>query len=119
MKNISLFSKTSTKQALRASEILQRGPCNISDGSERLGPPGRLKASLGPSEEQASAIEFVSRGSPSSPLAHRARHVATRGARRVHGNRCATRARLAAQANVAPLCASPDHHANQGEGHVA
>ena len=62
MKNISLFSKTTTKQALRASEILQETPCEISDGSERLGPPGRLKASLGPTEELAGAIEFVSGG---------------------------------------------------------
>ena len=119
LKDLSLFSETPTNQAPRAPEILQGAACKISEVSRRMGPPGRLKASLGPSEEQASAIEFVSRGSPSSPLAHRARHVATRGARRVHGNHCATRARLAAQANVAPLCASPDHHANQGEGHVA
>ncbi len=90
MKNISLFSKTTTKQALRASEILQGTPCDISDRSERLGPPGRLKALLGPSEEQAIATEFVSRGSRLSPLAHRSRHVAPGRVRRARGGHGAT-----------------------------
>lgn len=103
----------------RAREACEREGVWYRANSAATVPPCAINGLQGPTEEQASAIEFVSRGSPSSPLAHRARHVATRGARRVHGNHCATRARLAAQANVAPLCASPDHHANQGEGHVA
>lgn len=119
MKNISLFSKTTTKQALRASEILQETPCEISDGSERLGPPGRFRASLGPTEEQAIATEFVSRGSRLSPLAHRSRYVAPGRVRRARGGHGATEARSAAEANVAPSCASPVHHVNRGEGHVA
>ena len=119
MKNISLFSKTTTKQALRASEILQETPCEISDRSERLGPPGRFRAFLGPTEEQAIATEFVSRGSRLSPLAHRLRHVAPGRVRRARGGHGATEARNAAEANVAPSCASPVHHVNRGEGHVA
>jgi len=87
--------------------------------SARMGPPGRLKASLGPPERQAIASEFVSRGSRSSPLAHGARHVAPGRAGRARGGRGASEPRNAAEANVAPSCASPVHHVNRGEGHVA
>jgi hypothetical protein len=119
LKYLSLFSETPTNQALRAPEILQAAACKISEVSRRMGPPGRLKASLGPSEEQAIATEFVSRGSRLSPLAHRSRHVAPGRVRRARGGHGATEARNAAEANVAPSCASPVHHVNRGEGHVA
>ena len=119
MKNISLFSKTSTKQALRASEILQATPCDISDASERLGPPGPILAAFGPPERQAIASEFVSRGSRSSPLAHGARHVAPGRVRRARGGRGTSEPRNATEANVAPSYASPVSHVNRGEGHVA
>ena len=119
LKDLSLFSETPTNQALRAPEILQGAACKISEVSRRLGPPGRLKAPLGPPERQAIASEFVSRGSRLSPLAHRSRHVAPGRVRRARGGHGATEARSAAEANVAPSCASPVHHVNRGEGHVA
>lgn len=58
--------------------------------SARMGPPGRLKASLGPTEEQAIATEFVSRGSRLSPLAHGSPHVAPGRVRRLRGGHGAT-----------------------------
>ena len=90
LKYLSLFSETPTNQALRAPEILQAAACKISEVSRRMGPPGRLKASLGPTEEQAIATEFVSRGSRLSPLAHRSRHVAPGRVRRARGGHGAT-----------------------------
>lgn len=119
LKDLSLFSETPTNQALRAPEILQGAACKISEVSRRLGPPGRLKAPLGPPERQAIASEFVSRGSRSSPLAHGARHVAPGRVRRARGGRGQSEPRNAAGANVAPSCASPVSHVNRGEGHVA
>ena len=119
LKYLSLFSETPTNQALRAPEILQAAACKISEVSRRMGPPGRLKASLGPTEEQAIATEFVSRGSRLSPLVHRSRHEAPGRVRRARGGHGATEARNAAEANVAPPCASPVHPVNRGEGHVA
>ena len=119
LKDLSPFSETPTNQALCAPEILQGAACKISEVSRRMGPPGRLKASLGPTEEQAIATEFVSSGSRLSPLAHRSRHVAPGRVRRARGGHGATEARNAAEANVAPSCASPVHPVNRGEGHVA
>ena len=82
-------------------------------------PPCAINGLQGPTERQAIASEFVSRGSRSSPLAHGARHVAPGRARRARGGRGTSEPRKATEANVAPSYASPVSHVNRGEGHVA